>query len=201
MLFTAVVLATAAALVPVNNFFTHRIVTRAAEQYVEASAGGTAAYTRSLVEPVEVLIGTLATLTTLTPPTPGRLNEPVATFRAALERLPQLDSLFAGFGDGSFLYVSRTTQADAEQHQAARFGAVWKVWMIPAGGERRVSHFQYLDADGAPVGDAEDANSTFDPRVRVWYIDAASRRSVRDLRAVCLVSRQAARLYGPRSAT
>ena len=173
-LFAAVVLATAAALVPVNHFFSHRIVTRAAEQYVEASAGGTAAFTRALVEPAEVLIGALATSTSLMPPVPGRLDELVATFRAALERMPQLDSLYAGFGDGSFFYVSRTTQADAEQHQAARLGAVWKVWVIPAGGERRVSLFHYLDADGAPVGEAEDSSLAYDPRARVWYRDAAS---------------------------
>jgi adenylate cyclase len=173
-LFAAVVLATAGALITVSHFFSHRIVTRAAEEYVVASAGRTAAFTRALVQPTEILISTLATLTTLAPPVPDGFDGPVATFRAALEKLPQLDSLYAGFGDGSFLYVSRIGQVQAVEPQAARFGAVWRVWVIPAGGQRRVSLFRYLDADGATIGEAEDANATFDPRVRVWYRDAAS---------------------------
>jgi adenylate cyclase len=173
-LFAAVLLTTAAALIAVSHFFTHRIVTRAAEQYVEASAGRMSAFARALVEPAEILLATLSTLGTLTPPVPAGVDGPVATFRAALEELPQLDSLYAGFADGSFLYVSRIGQADVSQHAAARYDAVWRVWMIPAGAGKRPSVFRYLDAAGATVGEVEDETVDFDPRMRVWYRDVAA---------------------------
>jgi adenylate cyclase len=175
-LFAAVLLAVAAALIAVNQLFSHRIVARAAEDYVGAAAGRTAAFVDAMVDPVEVVLAAVSTMTSVAPPRPdGGGGDAVTTFRAALERLPQLDSLYAGFADGSFIYLSRTWQLRGDGHQAVPPGAVWRVWTISVDGERRTSTSHYLDADGAELGEAGDGgDATFDPRERVWYRDAAS---------------------------
>jgi adenylate cyclase len=174
-LFAAVLLTTAAALTITNQLFSQRIVTRAAEDYVEAAAGRTAAFARALVNPAEIVLAAIATMAAVAPPQPGGPDDAVvATFRAALERLPQLDSVYAGFGNGSFLSVSRAAQAGAETQEAVPAGAVWRVWAISVDGERRVSKVRYLDADGATISEAEDRSVTYDPRERVWYRDAAT---------------------------
>jgi len=90
--------------------------------------------------------------------TPSALRD---SFRVAMETSPQLDGVFVGSPDGSFLFVSRFEDGYR----------VKEIYFVD--GERRTS-IRDLDADGREFSASTGSNDEYNPVLRPWYQQAVT---------------------------
>lgn len=83
------------------------------------------------------------------------------SFREAMELSPQLDGVFVGGADGSFMYVSR----DGDGYREKTIELVDGV---------RDTTLVYLGADGVELSRELDPADTYDPTARPWYQAAST---------------------------
>lgn len=150
-------LATVALILLVSGRFTAAAEDDHTAALLETAASEAVDHTRDYLAPAASLVATTADMVD------GGAVDTSALERAfigELDRSPQLSGVYLGGEDGSFFFVSRSTQ-----------GYVVKTIEVD-GPERRVTVLEVgLDGSrGEPVADAED---TFDPRERPWFQDAA----------------------------
>ncbi|APO51658.1 hypothetical protein LUI11_31770 [Bradyrhizobium diazoefficiens] len=96
----------------------------------------------------------------------------IPLFKAALQEMPQMDSIYAGFDNGAWLQVRRTSSLSEDQRDRLRApaSAEFAISLIrptPAGDlpMRRV----FQDRQGNEVGEIDLWNYGYDGRKRSWY--------------------------------
>jgi len=96
----------------------------------------------------------------------------IPLFKAALQEMPQMDSIYAGFENGAWLQVRRTS--DLNEDQRARLRAPASADMVinlvrptPAGDLPMRRIFQ--DRQGNEVGEIDLWKYGYDARARPWY--------------------------------
>lgn len=96
----------------------------------------------------------------------------VPLFKAALREMPQMDSIYAGFGNGAWLQVRRISDLTEEQRERLRAPAnadiAINVIRPAAGGElplRRV----FQDKQGNEIDEIDIWKYGYDARQRAWY--------------------------------
>jgi adenylate cyclase len=96
----------------------------------------------------------------------------IPLFKAALQELPQMDSIYAGFENGAWLQVRRIGDLNEDQRQQLRAPtnadiAINLVRPTPAGElpMRRI----FLDRQGNEVGEIDLWKFGYDARTRSWY--------------------------------
>jgi adenylate cyclase len=104
----------------------------------------------------------------------GEVDGAIDLFKAALNQLPQADSLYVGYDDGSWLQVRRLNVLDPTERRklGAPPGAFYNINLVrptSAGGlpMRRI----FEDEHGNKIGQLDLANYGYDARKRVWYRD------------------------------
>jgi HD-GYP domain-containing protein (c-di-GMP phosphodiesterase class II)/HAMP domain-containing protein len=113
-------------------------------------------------------------------PSGDGLSHPALGMMAdALQNDPNLFSLYCGYEDGSFIQV--TVVRDGDPGVAALFGAPKKrtrfvLRTISTGKEAlRVEHWRFLDEGKNLIGERDEPEPSFDPRIRPWYTEAVKR--------------------------
>lgn len=94
-------------------------------------------------------------------------------FAALLGRHPGAAAAYAGYADGRFIYVGRTTllsEALKAEMEAPR-DAIFVVSSIHSADGVRLETWHFLDPAGRPTA-TRSRPSTYDPRFRPWYHEA-----------------------------
>ena len=107
----------------------------------------------------------------------------IPLFKAALQEMPQMDSIYAGFENGAWLQVRRTSDLNEDQRARLRAPAnadvvINLVRPTPAGDLPMRRIFQ--DRQGNEVGEIDLWKYGYDARTRPWY-----RQTVKLERALC----------------
>jgi adenylate cyclase len=96
----------------------------------------------------------------------------IPLFKAALQELPQMDSIYAGFANGAWLQVRRTSDLTEEQRERLRapFNADITINLIrpTAGGDLPLRRL-FQDKQGNEIGEIDLWKYGYDARTRSWY--------------------------------
>jgi adenylate cyclase len=96
----------------------------------------------------------------------------IPLFKAALQELPQMDSIYAGFENGAWLQVRRIGELNDEQREKLRAtaGATTAINLVrpTAGGELPMRRI-FEDQQGDEVGQLDLWKYGYDARKRPWY--------------------------------
>jgi len=96
----------------------------------------------------------------------------IPLFKAALQELPQMDSIYAGFENGSWLQVRRIDGLNDEQRDKLRAapGATTAINLVrPAPGDELPMRRIFEDQQGNEIGQLDLWRYGYDPRKRPWY--------------------------------
>jgi adenylate cyclase len=98
----------------------------------------------------------------------------IVLFKAALNKLPQVDSFYVGYENGCWLQVRRLDVLSPVEREklGAPPGAVYNVNLVRPNSEgalpmRRI----FEDEEGNKIGQFDLRDYGYDPRTRVWYRD------------------------------
>jgi adenylate cyclase len=99
----------------------------------------------------------------------------IPLFKAALQEMPQMDSIYVGFANGAWLQVRRTSDLNEDQRARLRAPAnadvvINLVRPTPAGDLPMRRIFQ--DQQGNEVGEVDLWKFGYDARTRPWYTQA-----------------------------
>jgi adenylate cyclase len=96
----------------------------------------------------------------------------IPLFKAALQELPQMDSIYAGFENGAWLQVRRTSDLTEEQRERLRAppNADVAINLIrpTAGGDLPLRRI-FQDKEGNEIGEIDIWKYGYDTRKRSWY--------------------------------
>jgi adenylate cyclase len=104
----------------------------------------------------------------------GEDDSAIGLFKAALQKLPQADSLYVGYENGCWLQVRRVDVLNSEERQklGAPPGAVYDVNLVrPTSGGALPMRRNFEDEDGNRTGQLDLQDYGYDARKRVWYRD------------------------------
>src|SRR5712671_2099140 len=103
-------------------------------------------------------------------------DDVIALFKAVLRELPQADSLYVGYDNGSWLQVRRLDVLDVRERErlGAPLGAVYNVNLVhPTSGGNLPMQRIFQDEQGSKIGHLDLPDYGYDPRERDWYRDTA----------------------------
>jgi adenylate cyclase len=103
-------------------------------------------------------------------------DDVIALFKAVLRELPQADSLYVGYDNGSWLQVRRLDVLDVRERErlGAPPGAVYNVNLVhPTSGGNLPMQRIFQDEQGSKIGHLDLPDYGYDPRERDWYRDTA----------------------------
>jgi adenylate cyclase len=98
----------------------------------------------------------------------------IVLFKAALHKLPQADSFYIGYENGSWLQVRRLDVLGPVERQklGAPEGAVYNINLVrPTSGGALPMRRIFEDEQGNEIGHLDLPNSDYDARTRAWYRD------------------------------
>jgi len=96
----------------------------------------------------------------------------IPLFKAALHELPQMDSVYAGFENGSWLQVRRIEGLNDEQRDKLRAtpGATLAINLVrPTPSDELPMRRIFEDQQGNEIGQFDLWRYGYDPRKRPWY--------------------------------
>ncbi len=111
-----------------------------------------------------------------TPIVPGGDHPAAPLFREYLKSNPNLYSMYVAHSSGDFLQVIHTrgnTTVIENHHAPASTVFIIRTIGRDSSG-RRVQHWRFHDATGAPTGFRVEDDVTYDPRERDWYRNAGN---------------------------
>src|SRR6201987_3150662 len=171
----AFVIALAALLIAIQLRALHWATKEAASAYMDATSAKASGRLQTEITAMASLVRVLATSSGVAESNESTNTGPaIALFKAALQELPQIDSICAGFENGAWLQVRRTSDLNEEQRERLRATppadiAINSIRPGP-GGElpmRRV----FEDRQGNDVGQLDLWKYGYDARERPWYHD------------------------------
>jgi len=98
----------------------------------------------------------------------------IVLFKAALHKLPQADSFYVGYENGSWLQVRRLDVLGSVERQklGAPEGAVYNINLVrPTSGGALPMRRVFEDEQGNKIDHLDLSNSDYDARMRAWYRD------------------------------
>jgi adenylate cyclase len=169
----AFILALAALLIAIQVRVLHWATQEAAAAYMDATSTKAFGRLQTEITAMASLVRVLATSSSVTDSNERTETGPaIALFKAALQELPQMDSIYAGFENGGWLQVRRTSDLNEEQRERLRATAhadiaINLVRPTPSGElpMRRI----FEDRQGSDVGQLDLWKYGYDARKRPWY--------------------------------
>src|ERR1700759_3154779 len=145
----------------------------AASAYMDATSPKALGRLQTEITAVASLANVLATSSSVADSNERtEIGPAIPLFKAALQELPQMDSVYAGFENGAWLQVRRIGELSHEQRERLRATpsaniAINLVRPTPSGElpMRRI----FEDQQGNEVGQLDLWKYGYDPRERFWY--------------------------------
>jgi adenylate cyclase len=169
----AFVVALAILLIAIQERSLHWATKEAASAYMDATSARALGRLQTEITTIASLVHVLATSSSVADSNERTETGPaIALFKAALQELPQMDSIYAGFENGAWLQVRRTSDLNDEQRERLR--------AIPAAditinlvrprpdGELPMRRI-FEDRQGNEIGQLDLWRYGYDARKRPWY--------------------------------
>lgn len=169
----AFIVALAALLITIQARALHWATKEAASAYMDATSAKALGRLQTEIAAIASLVRVLATSSSVADSNEGTESGPaIALFKAALQELPQMDSIYAGFENGAWLAVRRTSDLNDEQRDRLRATphadiAVDLVRASP--GDKPPMRRVFEDRQGNEVGQLDLWRYGYDARKRPWY--------------------------------
>jgi adenylate cyclase len=104
-----------------------------------------------------------------------RMDDKVSVLREIIGQSKHVESVYAGYPDGSFFQVVDLKSKTWRKTLDAPVNAMLAVRLIvPTGGGKPMVHVVFFGADGKRFPGEKASTSEFDPRMRAWYRDAVN---------------------------
>jgi adenylate cyclase len=169
----AFIVALTALLIAIQVRALHWATQEAASAYMDATSTKALGRLQTEITAIASLVNVLATSSSVADSNERTETGPaIPLFKAALQELPQMDSIYAGFENGAWLQVRRMTELNDEQRDRLRStpGANIAINLIrptPSGElpMRRI----FEDQQGNEVGQLDLWKYGYDTRRRRWY--------------------------------
>jgi adenylate cyclase len=169
----AFVLGLAALLIAIQARTLRAATQEAASAYMDAASTKALGRLQGELTAVSSLVNVLATSSSVADSNERSETGPaIPLFKAALRELPQMDSIYAGFENGAWLQLRRTSDLSEDQRDRLRATAntdivINLVRPTPAGDLPLRRIFQ--DREGNEVGEIDIWKFGYDARKRPWY--------------------------------
>jgi adenylate cyclase len=169
----AFIVALAALLITIQVRALHWATHEAASAYMDATSANALGRLQTEITVIASLVRVLATSSSVGDSDERIETSPaIALFKAALQELPQMDSIYAGFENGAWLEVRRISDLNEEQRERLRATpradiVIDLIRPCPDGAlpMRRI----FEDRQGNDVGQLDLWKYGYDPRKRPWY--------------------------------
>ncbi len=169
----AFIVALTALLIAIQVRALHWATREAASAYMDATSTKAFGRLQTEIAAVASLVNVLATSSSVADSNERtETGRAIPLFKAALQELPQMDSIYAGFENGAWLQVRRMSELSEEQRGRLRATpgariAINLVRSTPSGAlpMRRI----FEDQQGNEVGQLDLWKYGYDPRRRPWY--------------------------------
>jgi adenylate cyclase len=169
----AFIVALTALLIAIQVRALHWATQEAASAYMDATSTKALGRLQTEITAIASLVNVLATSSSVTDSNERTETGPaIPLFKAALQELPQMDSIYAGFENGAWLQVRRLSELNDEQRERLRAtpGASIVINLVrptPSGElpMRRI----FEDQQGDEVGQLDLWKYGYDTRGRRWY--------------------------------
>ena len=169
----AFIVALTALLIAIQVRALHRATQEAASAYMDATSTKAFGRLQTEITAIASLVHVLATSSSVADSDERTETGPaIPLFKAALQELPQMDSVYAGFENGAWLQVRRASDLNDEQRERLRATpganiAINLVRPIPSGELPMRQIFE--DQQGNEVGQIDLWKYGYDTRKRPWY--------------------------------
>lgn len=153
----------------------HAAAGAAAAAAMDAASANTLNRLEADVSSLDSMVRVLATAPSLADrDRPGADDNAIGVFKAALQELPQADSFYVGYDNGSWLQVRRVdVLGPAERRKlGAPSGAVYDINLVVPGADGALPMRRlFEDAHGSKIQEIILPNYGYDARKRGWYRD------------------------------
>jgi adenylate cyclase len=171
----AFVFALGALLTFIQFHILHVATEDAASAYMDAASAKAFGRLQAQVSEIASLVGVLSTSSSLADSDErSEVGRGIPLLKAALLRLPQIDSIYVGYNKGSWLQVRRINELSEEQREKLRAppGAAFAVNLIrPTSDGTLPMRRIFEDRDGNQLEQLDLWKYGYDPRKRSWYVD------------------------------
>jgi adenylate cyclase len=145
----------------------------AASAYMDATSSKVLGRLQGELATVSSLVNVLATSSSVADSNERtETGRAVPLFKAALQELPQMDSIYAGFENGAWLQVRRITDLTDDQRERLRAPQTADIAINlvrpTAGGDLPMRRI-FQDRQGNEVDEIDLWKYGYDPRTRPWY--------------------------------
>jgi adenylate cyclase len=169
----AFIIALAALLIAIQVRALHWETKEAASAYMDATSAEASGRLQTEITAIASLVRVLATSSSVAAPNESTgTGRAIELFKAALQELPQIDSIYAGFENGAWLQVRRTSDLNEEQRERLRATphAVIAINLVrPSPGGELPMRRIFEDRQGNDVGQLDLWKYGYDTRKRPWY--------------------------------
>jgi adenylate cyclase len=167
------VVALAALLIAIQVLALRWATREAASAYMDATSTKAFGRLQTEITTLASLVHVLATSSSVADSNVRTETGPaIPLFKAALQELPQLDSVYAGFENGAWLQVRRISELNDEQRERIRAtpGANIAINLVrpTSSGELPMRRI-FEDQQGSEVGQLDLWKYGYDARARPWY--------------------------------
>jgi adenylate cyclase len=145
----------------------------AASAYMDATSAKVLGRLQGELTTISSLVNVLATSSSVADSNErSETGRAVPLFKAALQELPQMDSIYAGFDNGAWLQVRRTNDLTDDQRERLRApksaDLVINLVRPTSGGELPMRRI-FQDRQGSEIFEVDLWNYGYDARKRPWY--------------------------------
>jgi len=167
------IVALAALLISIQVRSLHFATQEAASAYMDAASTKSLARLKGELDTVAALVNVLASSSSVADSDErSETGRAIPLFKMALQELPQLDGIYAGFENGAWLQVRRINGLSDDQRDRLRAPAnthmvINLIRPTPAGELPMRRIFQ--DRQGNEIGEVDLWKYGYDPRQRSWY--------------------------------
>jgi adenylate cyclase len=171
----AFIVALAALLIAIQERALHLATKEAASAYMDAASAKALGRLQTEISTVASLVDVLATSSSVADSNERtETGRAIPLFKAVLQELPQIDSVYVGFENGAWLQVRGIGELNDDQRARLRAvpGATIAINLIrPTPGGDLPMRRIFEDREDNEVGELDLWRYGYDPRKRTWYRD------------------------------
>ena len=201
----AFVVALAALLIAIQARSLRWATQEAASAYMDAASTKALGRLQGELNTISSLVNVLATSSSVADSNErSETGRAIPLFKAALQELPQMDSIYAGFENGAWLQVRRTSDLTEDQRERLRATRERRHRDQSGSSHRRQATCRcggsFRIEQGNEIGEIDLWNYGYDARKRPWYWQTMQIGPALRLGALSLVQHRRAGDYGQRAA-